>query len=62
MIPMELTETFDAAMTEEAWSFLKSAYLAMRADLGEDGEDYSRVPNSLKMPASRGSNPDERVR
>ena len=34
----KLGETFDAAMTEEAWARLKGAYEAMLRDHGEDGE------------------------
>ncbi|KAH8667627.1 FAD dependent oxidoreductase-domain-containing protein [Tricladium varicosporioides] len=35
---LRLGETFDAAMTEEAWTRLKGAYEAMKSDWGEDGE------------------------
>ncbi|KAM3420079.1 hypothetical protein BST61_g3384 [Cercospora zeina] len=35
---LEFGETFDAAMTEEAWARLKSNYEAMKADHGEDNE------------------------
>jgi hypothetical protein len=34
----KLGETFDAAMTDEAWSRLKGAYEAMRKDHGDDGD------------------------
>ena len=34
----KLGETFDAAMTDEAWTRLKGAYDDMRKDHGEDGE------------------------
>jgi hypothetical protein len=34
----KLGETFDAAMTDEAWTRLKGAYEAMRNDHGENGE------------------------
>lgn len=37
-VSFKLGKTFDAAMTEEAWSFLKRSYDAMQRDLGEDGE------------------------
>ncbi|WVQ86208.1 hypothetical protein IAT38_008376 [Cryptococcus sp. DSM 104549] len=34
----KLGETFDAAMTEEAWTRLRGAYEQMKTDLGEDAE------------------------
>jgi plasmid maintenance system antidote protein VapI len=34
----KLGETFDAAMSDEAWTRLKGAYEAMRKDHGDDGE------------------------
>lgn len=35
---LKFGETFDAAMTEEAWTRLKGAYEAMRKDYGEDND------------------------
>lgn len=37
-VDFELCETFDAAMTEEAFDILTKSFEAMRADLGADGE------------------------
>jgi hypothetical protein len=37
-ISLRFGETFDAAMTEEAWSRLKGAYKAMRTDHGDDND------------------------
>lgn len=34
----KLDETFDAAMSDEAWTRLKGAYEAMQKDHGNDGE------------------------
>ena len=34
----KLGDTFDAAMSEEAWTRLKGAYDKMKKDHGEDGE------------------------
>lgn len=35
---LKFGETFDAAMTEEAWTRLKGAYEAMRNDHGDENE------------------------
>lgn len=35
---LKFGETFDAAMTDEAWARLKGAYEAMRKDHGDDDE------------------------
>lgn len=35
---LKVDETFDAAMTEEAWLRLKGAYDSMKKDHGEDNE------------------------
>ena len=37
-VSFQLGRTFDAAMTEEAWGFLKNSYDAMQRDHGQDGE------------------------
>lgn len=37
-IALQFGETFDAAMTEEAWTRLKGAYEAMRSDHGDDND------------------------
>jgi plasmid maintenance system antidote protein VapI len=37
-IALKFGETFDAAMTEEAWTRLKGAYEAMRKDHGADND------------------------
>lgn len=37
-IALEFGETFDAAMTEEAWTRLKGAYEAMRSDHGDEDD------------------------
>lgn len=34
----KLGDTFDAAMSDKAWSRLKNAYKAMQRDHGEDGD------------------------
>jgi plasmid maintenance system antidote protein VapI len=39
-IALKFGETFDAAMTEEAWTRLKSAYDAMRNDQGDDNDVF----------------------
>ncbi|KAK4570097.1 hypothetical protein LTR86_003067 [Recurvomyces mirabilis] len=39
-ICLKFGETFDAAMTEEAWSRLKSSYDSMRRDHGADNEIF----------------------
>ena len=40
-ISLKFGETFDAAMTEEAWARLKSAYDAMRSDQGDDNDIFN---------------------
>jgi hypothetical protein len=37
-VSFKLGETFDAAMSDEAWARLKGAYEAMLKDHGENGE------------------------
>lgn len=37
-IALQFGETFDAAMTEEAWARLKGAYEAMRSDHGDEND------------------------
>jgi len=37
-ICLKFGDTFDAAMTEEAWARLRGAYEAMRRDHGDDNE------------------------
>lgn len=37
-ICLKFGETFDAAMTDEAWTRLKGAYEAMRKDYGDENE------------------------
>jgi plasmid maintenance system antidote protein VapI len=47
----KLGETFDAAMSDEAWTRLKGAYEAMRKDHGADGEvirDCRLIQNSTE--------------
>ena len=39
-ITEEIALKFDAAMTEEAWTRLKSAYDAMRNDQGDDNDVF----------------------
>lgn len=39
-IALKFGETFDAAMTEEAWARLKGAYDAMRSDQGNDNDIF----------------------
>jgi len=39
-ICLQFGDTFDAAMTEEAWTRLKGAYEAMRRDHGDDNEVF----------------------
>lgn len=39
-IALRFGETFDAAMTEEAWMRLKGAYDAMRRDQGDDNDIF----------------------
>lgn len=39
-IALKFGETFDAAMTEEAWTRLKGAYDAMRSDQGDDNDIF----------------------
>lgn len=40
-IALKFGETFDAAMTEEAWTRLKGAYDAMRNDQGDDNDIFT---------------------
>ena len=37
-IALKFGETFDAAMTKEAWTRLRGAYDAMRSDQGDDND------------------------
>ncbi|WVQ86207.1 hypothetical protein IAT38_008375 [Cryptococcus sp. DSM 104549] len=37
-VSFKLGKTFDAAMTEEAWTYIRGAYEQMKAELGEDAE------------------------
>lgn len=39
-IALKFGETFDAAMTEEAWTRLKGAYDAMRKEQGDDNDIF----------------------
>lgn len=39
-IALKFGETFDAAMTEGAWTRLKGAYDAMRSDQGDDNDIF----------------------
>ena len=39
-IALKYGETFDAAMTEEAWTWLRDAYDAMRNDQGDDNDIF----------------------
>ena len=57
-------ETFDAAMTEEAWIRLKGAYEAMRRDHGDDNdmvqacrlvEDADEAQNFTQMKGAMGA-------
>jgi plasmid maintenance system antidote protein VapI len=42
-IALRFVETFDAAMTEEAWIRLKGAYDAMRSDHGDDNDMIKQI-------------------
>jgi hypothetical protein len=49
-IALQFGETFDAAMTEEAWTRLKGAYEAMRTDHGED-DDVVKACRLIEEPS-----------
>jgi hypothetical protein len=42
-IALRFVETFDAAMTEEAWNRLKGAHDAMRSDHGDDNDMIKQI-------------------